>query len=146
MNCPDCGHENMQGTEHCEACGHDLAGLDLPAPTTQLQGKIMGDPLQNLNPAPPLLVPPETTVVEAIELMKQKRYGCIFVTDGGKLIGIFTERDVLLKVAGSNRDLRTMKVREVMTANPETLTEQDTVAYALNKMSIGGYRHLPIVK
>jgi CBS domain-containing protein len=146
MNCPDCGYENIAGTETCEDCGHDLASLDLPAPTTKLQEKIMGDPLEKLHPASPLHVSPNSSVAEAILMMKQHRYGCIFVTEGGRLSGIFTERDVLTKVAGRNQDLNRLTVRDVMTTNPETLTEQDTVAFALNKMSVGGYRHLPIVK
>jgi CBS domain-containing protein len=145
MNCPDCGFENIAGAETCEDCGHDLAGFDLPTPTNKLQEKIMGDPLEKLNPANPLLVSPDTSITDAIKLMKDRNYGCIFVTEGDKLIGIFTERDVLLKVANRNQDLNRLTVREVMTTNPETLTEQDTVAYALNKMSVGGYRHLPIM-
>src|ERR1051326_2483662 len=138
MNCPDCGHDNIAGSEICDECGHDLASLDLPAPTTQLQQKIMEDPLHNLNPAAPLLISADTPVVEAIEEMKDKRYGCVFVTEAGRLVGIFTERDVL-KLAGRYKDLKTLHMRDVMTTNPEALTEEDTVAYALNKMSVGGY-------
>jgi CBS domain-containing protein len=78
--------------------------------------------------------------------MKERSYGCIFVVEEGRLIGLLTERDVLLKLTGSNKDLNTIYVREVMTAKPETLTEQDTVAFALNRMSVGGYRHLPVIR
>jgi CBS domain-containing protein len=146
MNCPDCGYENIAGSETCEDCGHDLAGLDLPVPTTKLQKKIMEDALVKLNPASPISVSPVTPVAEAIQLMKHHQYGCIFITDSGRLAGIFTERDVLTKLAGRNLDLNRLTVSDVMTTNPETLTEKDTVAYALNKMSVGGYRHLPIMK
>ncbi|MEW6730114.1 MAG: CBS domain-containing protein [Acidobacteriota bacterium] len=145
MNCPDCGHENIAGTEICDECGHDLAGLDLPVATTHLQKKIMEDPLENLHPAAPLLISPDTLVTTALAKMQQERYGCIFVTEGDRLIGILTERDVLMKLVGQT-DLSKLTVRNVMTPDPETLTEQDTVAYALNKMSVGGYRHIPIMR
>lgn len=106
----------------------------------------MEDPLKNLHPAAPLRVPANTTVADAIKMMKDKRYGCIFIMEDDKLAGIFTERDVLLKLIGRNIDINTTSVRDVMTANPETLTEQDSVAYALNKMDVGGYRHIPIMQ
>jgi CBS domain-containing protein len=146
MLCPYCAAENIAGSEICEACGHDLADLDLPTPTTHLQQKIMEDPLEKLHPAMSLLIPPDTCVTDAIELMKEKRYGCVFVTESERLIGIFTERDILHKLIGRSENLSHITVREVMTANPETLTETDTVAFALNKMSVGNYRHLPITK
>jgi hypothetical protein len=68
MNCPDCGHENFAGVETCDECGHDLADLDLPVPTTRLQKQIMEDPLEKLDPASPLIVLPDTRVSEAIKL------------------------------------------------------------------------------
>ncbi len=146
MNCPDCGHDNIQGSETCEDCGHDLAGLDLPAPTNHLQKKILEDSLHNLHPAQPLTVSPDTTVLTALERMKAERYGCVFITENDRLVGIFTERDIILRLVGNNQDLAKLPVREVMTTNPEALTNDDTVAYALNKMWLGGYRHLPIVQ
>ena len=56
-----------------------------------------------------------------------------------------TERDILLKITGKGYDLDIMTVDEIMTPDPEFLTSEDPIAYALNKMHVGGFRHVPIV-
>jgi CBS domain-containing protein len=58
---------------------------------------------------------------------------------------VFTERDVLSKVVPAKADIDKTRVADVMTADPECLTLEDGVAYALNKMSVGGFRHVPLV-
>jgi len=68
------------------------------------------------------------------------------VIDNGKLLGIFTERDVLNKLTGKRALVGTTLVKDLMSPNPETLRESDSVATALNKMSMGRYRHIPVVK
>lgn len=146
MICPGCGHDNIEGVELCIHCGGNLAGLDLPASTTRLQRRIMEAPLKNLNPAPPLIVSPETSIENAVRQMKDRRYGCIFVVESGKLVGIITEHEILHKLALKNIDLKNLKALDIMAANPETLTENDRVAFALNRMSVGDYRHIPVMR
>jgi CBS domain-containing protein len=63
---------------------------------------------------------------------------------GGKMVGIFTERDVLTRVFG-RKDVDKLQVKDVMTANPQGFQPDDSIAYVLNAMSVGGYRHVPIV-
>ena len=87
----------------------------------------------------------DTPISQAIFLMQTKRIGCVLVTSRGKLLGIFTERDVLKKILGVSFDLKTTPLTEVMTVNPQSLYEDDTIAYAMNFMDLGGYRHIPIV-
>ncbi|MDH7515321.1 MAG: CBS domain-containing protein [Bacteroidota bacterium] len=87
----------------------------------------------------------DTPINQAIFLMQTKRIGCVLVTSRNVLYGIFTERDVLKKIIGSSFDLRTTPLSEVMTVNPHALYEDDTIAYAMNFMDLGGYRHIPIV-
>jgi CBS domain-containing protein len=84
--------------------------------------------------------------LDAIEQMKRARVGCALIIDEGKLIGIFTERDVLHKLTGKDALPATSTVKELMSPNPETLRETDSVATALNKMSMGRYRHIPVIK
>lgn len=99
-----------------------------------------------LNPSSPLLLPQETKVSEAIELLQRHKIGCVVLTDViGKITGIFTERDVLLKVALRSIHPSKASVATVMTVNPQTASMTTSVAFALNMMSHGGYRHLPIV-
>jgi len=102
-------------------------------------------PISVLEPRAPIVVEPQTNVLEAITLMQSERVGCVLVTRANKLKGIFTERDVLTGVAGEASEASKMPVRKLMTANPESLRLTDSIAYALNKMSVGGYRHIPLV-
>ena len=78
--------------------------------------------------------------------MKKARLGCALVLDDGKVVGIFTERDVLRKLTGKTAPAPVVAVRELMSPNPEVLRESDSVATALNKMSMGRYRHIPVQK
>jgi len=83
------------------------------------------------------------TVRETLHAMKEKRRGAVLVCEGEKLAGIFTERDAL-KLMEPDADLN-LAVGQVMTANPETIADSETVGDAIKKMSRGGYRRLPMV-
>ena len=78
--------------------------------------------------------------------MKAAGLGCALVLENGKLVGIFTERDLLNKLTGKTAVPDSTAVRELMSVNPEVLSETDSVAIAVNKMSMGRYRHIPIRK
>ena len=106
---------------------------------------MLRQPLSVLGPRKAILVEPQVPVLEAIALMQEARVGCVLVVLGGRLMGIFTERDVLIQVVGRNVDALKTPVRRLMTADPEYLRATDSIAYALNAMSLGGYRHVPIV-
>jgi CBS domain-containing protein len=109
-----------------------------------IRGAILATPIRELKLREPVLVEAATTVVAAVQAMNEQRIGCVLVQQNGKLAGIFTERDVLKRVVFRNES-RAMVVETVMTRDPETLDASATVAYALNMMSVGGYRHIPIV-
>ena len=94
---------------------------------------------------PAVCVASETRVREAIERMKEKGVGCVLVQRDTKLVGIFTERDVLVRVAGTGVDIDHTPVEALMTPDPESLSPDDRVSYALNKMTVGGFRHIPLV-
>jgi CBS domain-containing protein len=91
-----------------------------------------------------LVVPATATVAEAMRLMNESHVGCAIIAQNGRLAGIFTERDVLRKVAGLIDPQKT-SVGKVMTTEPDTLPASASIAYALNKMSVEGYRHIPLV-
>jgi CBS domain-containing protein len=98
----------------------------------------------------PTLVPAVTcvrsaTVRQAIETMQGAQTGCLLVIDQSRLLGIFTEQDVLLKVAAREVDIDRLQVGELMRPNPECLHLDDEIVYALNQMSIGGYRYIPLL-
>jgi CBS domain-containing protein len=106
----------------------------------------MEDSVSILTPQKPITVRPTTTVREAVQIMLASDIGAILVVDtDSQLLGIFSERDLLTKVAGIHQSFADLPVQQFMTANPETVTAKDTLAFALHKMDVGGYRHLPVV-
>ena len=114
----------------------------------KLQKLIMGEKLTDfISKVPPIIVSPETSVKEMIERMQAlPTKGCVLVCDDKKkLVGIASIRDVLLKVAGVVRDTSKVSVRQIMTPRPETLDKDAPLSYALHKMSIGKFRHVPVL-
>lgn len=90
-------------------------------------------------------VQPETSVAEAMQTMTAAHVGCVLVVEHERLVGIFTERDVLTKVATQAVDAAHLPVRACMTPEPLALTPNDTLVYALHAMGLEGYRHVPLV-
>jgi CBS domain-containing protein len=116
------------------------------ADAERLGAAILREPISEVvSPKALACVPPAATVREAIECMKEHRVGCVLVQVRGKLVGIFTERDVLSKVVLQGHDIDELTVEDVMTTDPEVLSPDDKVSFALNKMSVGGFRHIPLV-
>ena len=101
------------------------------------------EPIRSLEPRKPIFVQLGTPLLEAITAMNDAHTGCVLVTEGDRLVGILTERDILKKVVGQ-LDLDS-PVERIMTLNPETVEMDDSIAHVLNKMHIGGYRHIPVL-
>jgi CBS domain-containing protein len=110
----------------------------------RVRGAVFETPVSQLVAERPLVVEADATVVSAVNAMNERHTGCVLVQKDGKLVGIFTERDVLRKVIFRDGN-RSWPVEAVMTRKPETLRPDASVAFALNKMSVAGYRHIPIV-
>jgi CBS domain-containing protein len=147
MICPTCSHDNLPGREVCGNCLHDLTQLDRPTARDRVERSLMEDPVSALRPRRAVTLPPTATVGEAIRTMLERDVGALLiVADDGRLLGIFSERDLLTRVAGRPGDCAGRPVREFMTADPEAVRETDTLALALHKMDGGGYRHLPVLK
>lgn len=145
MTCPDCGHDNIDGVDACENCKQDLRSIDIPRPKAGLQRRIMKTPLRELDPVPALTVSPTDPVSRAIRLMQENRQGSVMVVEGERLVGIFTEHDALEQLAGQALDLDRLPVSNVMKRDPKALGEEDTLAFAMHRMAVGSYRHIPIV-
>jgi CBS domain-containing protein len=104
-----------------------------------LQSTRVGD--LELTPCP--ILQPTATVAEAAAAMRQESHGSALVCAVGKVVGIFTERD-LLRVIAADRGLN-MPLSNVMTNNPKTVTTADTLFEVARSMDEGGYRRLPVV-
>jgi len=148
MICPQCGHHNLEGLDSCEKCFQDLSTLDVPLATEGLQKHIMAGTIGQVEfPFDRLVViGPTDFVAHAVSRIKAAGIGQAVVVEEGMPIGILTERDLLYKTAGPEVDLKQIRVKEMMTPNPVTVEEGDAVRVVINMMSVGGYRHVPIVK
>jgi len=92
-----------------------------------------------------ITVPRAATVMEAIEIMAAARIGSVLIVDDGRLAGIFSERDVMLRVVLENRDPRFTRVEEVMTTPVHSISMRTNGDEALTIMVQEHIRHLPIV-
>jgi CBS domain-containing protein len=133
---------------HVAACEQGRAGTlgksrSCEVSTVDFHLQLNTEAAEQAHPATPLVVEPQTTVREVMGMMKQQNRGAVWVCRGGVLVGVFTERDAL-KVMARRMNLDA-PVEQVMSANPVTLSAQDTVGTAISKMSLGGYRRLAIV-
>jgi CBS domain-containing protein len=148
MLCPSCGHDNIEGMDRCENCMKSLRDLDVPRPdaTRGLARSVMEDDLSDLEQEESLTMGPSEPAIEAVRRMKEAQTACVLVVDAGELVGIFTEHDVLTRMAGAQSSGQDLTVSELMSRNPEALRETDSVASALNKMAVGRYRHVPMKK
>jgi CBS domain-containing protein len=123
--------------------------LSESAAPSSFDSSLLREPVSVLPVRKALVLSMGATVTEAMRAMQREHTGCVLVTDDGtpqsKLTGIFTERDVLFRIVDRGRNPAQLPLSEVMTPNPETLSVRSAVAYALNKMSVGGFRHIPVV-
>src|SRR5262249_2434885 len=111
-----------------------------------ISAAVFNDTVATLGPADPVLLRETASVAEASQRMVQARQAAVLVVDaGGKLAGIFTERDLLTRVVGRGLDPKATTLAAVMTRDPEVLSLRDRVAYAVHCMSVAGYRTVPLV-
>jgi CBS domain-containing protein len=116
-----------------------IVGVELISP------KLLCDSIGSIGLKEPYTVAPSTSLLECIETMRSRRIGSILIIDPvGKVLGIFTERDCLMKVTGKVSDL-SVPVSDYMTPHPVCERPDASLAFALNLMSNGGFRHIPIV-
>ncbi len=112
----------------------------------EIKGALLNDTIRTLGPDEPVCVPGTVSVKDAVASMMAMRRAAVLVVDaGGRLQGIFTERDVLTRVVARGLGPLATQVGQVMTRDPEALSMTDRVAYAVNRMSVAGYRTIPLV-
>lgn len=143
--CPFCSGENIDGVDLCAECGQPLSDSYLTPPTNAVERGLMQDRVSVLRPNTPRTVKPSTPVGDVLTLMVEQRIGCVVIAEGKKPLGIFSERDALRKLNARAAELGSRPVSEFMTPNPQTLVSHAKIAYAVQRMDLGGYRHLPIV-
>lgn len=145
IDCPSCGTENIPGEDECSQCGQPLSDLYLQTPESELERNLLTDRVSVLEPKEPLTIEAGMRVRDVLRMMVDKKIGCLIVVEDGKPIGIFSERDALMKLNVDVSESGDRPVRDFMTPAPQTLEANAKLVFALQRMDVGGYRHLPIV-
>jgi len=122
-----------------------LENFEPPKYGDPLEAALMEQSIEELQSRPFTTVAPETPIGEAVQTLAELDIACLMVAEGSRLVGLFTERDVLDKVADRFEELKDRPVRDVMTAKPVVVYETDSPAAALCVMAANGYRHVPVL-
>ncbi len=120
--------------------------------TPSVEAVLRESRLRFLRKSNPVVLPSDTSVGEVIRRLQESQDGAALITDSdGLLEGIFTERDYLDKIAVADKRTRARlnfdaPIERLMTRSPRTLTPDHTVGEAIQLMTEGGYRHIPVVE
>lgn len=109
----------------------------------EFQLSLQSEPVSSAYPDQPLATTPDASIAEAFQLLRAQRTGAVLVCDGDRLVGVFTERDAL-RLMSDGADL-TQPVSSVMSDKVTSVAADDSVSHAIELMTEGGYRHLPVV-
>lgn len=145
LPCPYCDNEVIEGADACEACGQPLTESHLPVPATAVERALLTDRVKLFQKRQPLVVSPSMPVREVLRLLVDNKVGCVVVSEQGKIAGIFSERDALLKLGEKAAELGERPVSEFMTSNVESLPPSAKIAFAVHRMEQGGFRHVPVI-
>ena len=122
----------------------ELFDEEHPGPP-DLESALDDTALSEVASQPALTVSASTTLADTIHLMQQERRACVLIMENDRLIGIFTERDVL-RLAGAGADFEATPLRDSMTPNPLTISAEDGILEAAQLMGSRRLRHLPVVE
>ena len=125
---------------------HDEYSESLDAEFRKLEDALLSDEVGLLAPSEPIRLPPDASVAEAVtRMVDSHRAGVVIVDPAGRLVGIFTERDLLRAVADRVHSSEA-RIREWMTSEPITVTPETSAEEAAQTMLDNGFRHLPVVE
>ena len=105
----------------------------------------INSPISSFDLREPLIIELGTSLENVLEKMQKTKNNCVLTLSNEQLNGILTERDILLKITGKGYDLQLTTIDEFITPNPEYVSLEDPLAYALNKMYVGGFRNVPVI-
>lgn len=110
-----------------------------------LRESLIEQPISVLGLRTPVIVSTESTVADALALMEHARTGCVVAVEYSTIAGLLTKGDIAVRVTGKGLSPDETYVGDAMTALPEYLRLNDSIGFALNKMTFGGFRYVPIV-
>lgn len=145
--CPDCGADDLiEGDDVCVHCQQPLTDLTIRVPASSVEADLLHDRVGDLPVHPPVEAAPDITVGEALRTMVDRGVGCLLITVEGRLAGIFSERDALMRLGPDAASLRDQPLVRYMTPDPAVIHAEDKIAFAMQQMDLGGYRHLPVME
>ena len=101
--------------------------------------------VNDIDAQPMITASPDLTVSEAIHKLREAKISSLLIVDEGKLLGIFTERDILEKAADHYAAVAERPVTEFMTSDPLVVHTSDPASTALAAIAVAGYRHVPVM-
>jgi len=123
-----------------------LKNYDVSAAEDEFERALAENSITDIETKPFKTVPTDTPIGDIVKLMADLEIGCVLVTNGeNKLAGIFTQRDLLMNVVANFDAVKNKPVSELMTEGPVSVHETDNPATAINLMSTGDFRHIPVL-
>jgi len=111
----------------------------------ELERALSEQPVSDIVSKPVTTIGPDTSIYDAMQQMDLLGISCLLVAEDDRLVGVFTERDVLNKIADHYDTMKDHPVSEVMTAEPVTVYETDRASVALCVIAVSGLRHVPVL-
>jgi len=145
--CSACHFENFPGEDRCTQCLHSLMQRQLPKPRKEdaYQSAMMTAPIEVLITGKDLLVASKNDSVKKVaEVLNKEGKDAVLIYEKKKLVGIVSQRDLLKKASAGTFDVDS-PVGNVMTPWPEAVGLKDPIAFVVNKMAMGGFRHVPVL-
>lgn len=136
---------NDNSTSSSDEFQDPLENYDPPQCDDPLEELLIEQTVASLHTQPYASVSPDTPVAEAMNQLVGDEIACLLVEDGGHLKGVFSDRDVLDKVALEFDQVKNQPVSMVMTTDPVYVHESDSAAAALAVMAVAGRRHVPVL-
>lgn len=123
-----------------------LSNYNEPEVDDDLEQSLLQDEISKVMTYQPFkTVKSDTTVLDAMKIMSEMDIACLMVTENDRLVGMFSERDVLYKVVEDFENASKLPIKDLMTPDPIVVYESDCPAKALNQMAVGGFRHVPVL-
>lgn len=122
-----------------------LENYDPPEYADPVERALGEERIASMRITPVATIAPDTTVRDAIRQMADMRHACLLVAENERLVGMFTDREIVNHVALEYNETADRPVREVMTTDPVYVHGDDTLAAAMCVMAVSGFRHVPVL-
>lgn len=130
---------------HLEEFEDPLSNYEPATYADMLEEALAEETVAAIQSKPYAEISPEKSVYGALQALAGLKVASLLVVEKGRLVGVFTERDVLERVATRYHEVKSLPVREVMTTNPIVVYETDPAGTALSAIAVAGYRHVPVL-